>query len=480
MIIGGESVDAADGQTFDVVNPADGRGDRDRAARRQEDVDRAVAAAQAAFDDRKGWANWAAGKRGRTPGQARRPDQAAHARSWPSSRAATSASRSAAPAARSSAASLVFDYYAGAANKVFGQTIPVSQARARPDPARADRRRRADRALELPAADGLLEGGAGARRRQHRHPQARQLLAADRDPARRAGARGRHPGRRPQRRHRARAGRPARRSPRIPGVGKVAFTGETTTGQEIMRLAVGQREEDLPRARRQEPEHRLRRRRPREVRRASRRTRVFDNAGQDCCARSRILVERSVHEQVVELFAEATRNVKVGDPADDATEMGTPRQLRSSATGCGTTSRSAWPRAPTLVVGGDAPDDPALADGAYLMPTVFDGVDQRHADRARGDLRAGRVDHPVRHGGGGAAPRQRHAVRAVRLDLEPRHRQGAAGGQGRPGRASSASTRTARSTPRRRSAATRCRASGASSGCPRWTSTPRRRTSSST
>jgi len=49
---------------------------------------------------------------------------------------------------------------------------------------------------------------------------------------------------------------------------------------------------------------------------------VFDNAGQDCCARSRILVERSAHERVVELFAAATRNVKVGDPADETTEVG--------------------------------------------------------------------------------------------------------------------------------------------------------------
>ena len=40
--------------------------------------------------------------------------------------------------------------------------------------------------------------------------------------------------------------------------------------------------------------------------------------------------------------------------------------------------------------------------------------------------------HPVRHGGGGPAPRQRHAVRPVRLDLEPRHRQGAARRQGPP------------------------------------------------
>jgi betaine-aldehyde dehydrogenase len=49
---------------------------------------------------------------------------------------------------------------------------------------------------------------------------------------------------------------------------------------------------------------------------------VFDNAGQDCCARSRILVERSAYERFVELLVEATRNVKVGDPNDESTEMG--------------------------------------------------------------------------------------------------------------------------------------------------------------
>jgi betaine-aldehyde dehydrogenase len=49
---------------------------------------------------------------------------------------------------------------------------------------------------------------------------------------------------------------------------------------------------------------------------------VFDNSGQDCCARSRILVERSVYDRFAELLVAATRNVKVGDPSDDATEMG--------------------------------------------------------------------------------------------------------------------------------------------------------------
>jgi acyl-CoA reductase-like NAD-dependent aldehyde dehydrogenase len=49
---------------------------------------------------------------------------------------------------------------------------------------------------------------------------------------------------------------------------------------------------------------------------------VVDNAGQDCCARSRILVERSAYDRFAELLVDATRNVKVGDPADDTTEMG--------------------------------------------------------------------------------------------------------------------------------------------------------------
>jgi acyl-CoA reductase-like NAD-dependent aldehyde dehydrogenase len=49
---------------------------------------------------------------------------------------------------------------------------------------------------------------------------------------------------------------------------------------------------------------------------------VFDNAGQDCCARSRILVERLVYDRFLELLVDATAGVKVGDPRDESTEMG--------------------------------------------------------------------------------------------------------------------------------------------------------------
>ena len=49
---------------------------------------------------------------------------------------------------------------------------------------------------------------------------------------------------------------------------------------------------------------------------------VFDNAGQDCCARSRILVQRSVFEKFMEMLEPAVKGVVVGDPTDRDTEMG--------------------------------------------------------------------------------------------------------------------------------------------------------------
>jgi acyl-CoA reductase-like NAD-dependent aldehyde dehydrogenase len=49
---------------------------------------------------------------------------------------------------------------------------------------------------------------------------------------------------------------------------------------------------------------------------------VFDNAGQDCCARSRLLVQASVYDRFMELFEPAVKSVKVVDPADPTSEMG--------------------------------------------------------------------------------------------------------------------------------------------------------------
>jgi acyl-CoA reductase-like NAD-dependent aldehyde dehydrogenase len=49
---------------------------------------------------------------------------------------------------------------------------------------------------------------------------------------------------------------------------------------------------------------------------------VYDNAGQDCCSRSRILVERPIFDEFVERFTNRTKSLKVGNPADEKTDMG--------------------------------------------------------------------------------------------------------------------------------------------------------------
>jgi acyl-CoA reductase-like NAD-dependent aldehyde dehydrogenase len=106
-----------------------------------------------------------------------------------------------------------------------------------------------------------------------------------------------------------------------PDVAKIGFTGSTEVGRGVMKgaadtikrvtLELGGKsanivfaDADLERAAAAAPYA------------------VFDNAGQDCCARSRILVERGAYDRFAQLLIDATRNVKVGDPNDERTEMG--------------------------------------------------------------------------------------------------------------------------------------------------------------
>ncbi len=368
MFVGGESVDAADGQTFEITNPATGSVIATAPLGGREDVDRAVAAAQKAFEDRKGWATWAAGKRGRALSKL-----AALIKQHSEELAHLETANVGKPIGGSRGevigASLVFDYYAGAANKLFGQTIPVSK----PGLDMTLREPIGVVGLIVPwnfpllmaswkVAPALAAGNAAILK-----PASYSPLTAIRlgELALEAGIPAgilnvvTGPG-----------GTAGASIAAHPGIGKIAFTGETTTGQEIMRLAstnvkkisleLGGKspnivfaDADLEKFAKESPYS------------------VFDNCGQDCCARSRILVERSAHDQVVEQFAAATRNLKVGDPLDDATEVGSlvSEKQRERVRDYIEIGRG---EGATIVVGGEAPDDPALAGGAYLMPTVFD------------------------------------------------------------------------------------------------------------
>jgi acyl-CoA reductase-like NAD-dependent aldehyde dehydrogenase len=101
---------------------------------------------------------------------------------------------------------------------------------------------------------------------------------------------------------------------------------------------------------------------------------VFDNAGQDCCARSRILVERSVYDRFMALLAPAVQGVVVGDPSSEATEMG---PLISE--GHRATVASFVPDGAPVAVRGHCPDGP----GNWFAPTVLAPVDP--GDRAATD-----------------------------------------------------------------------------------------------
>jgi acyl-CoA reductase-like NAD-dependent aldehyde dehydrogenase len=101
---------------------------------------------------------------------------------------------------------------------------------------------------------------------------------------------------------------------------------------------------------------------------------VFGNCGQDCCARSRILIERSIHEEFVERFAARTDALRVGQPLDEDTEIGPmisqgQRQTTFDYLAIG---REEGAR---LVTGGDAVSTDGLADGWFVRPAVLDRVD---------------------------------------------------------------------------------------------------------
>ncbi|MGZ8793774.1 MAG: aldehyde dehydrogenase family protein [Gaiellaceae bacterium] len=106
-----------------------------------------------------------------------------------------------------------------------------------------------------------------------------------------------------------------------PDVAKIAFTGSTAVGRRVGALAsqsvkrvtleLGGKSANIVFA-----DADL------EVAAPAAALAVFGNAGQDCCARSRILVEQAAVDRFVDLLSEAVRKLRVGDPLDEATQMG--------------------------------------------------------------------------------------------------------------------------------------------------------------
>ncbi|MCT9078028.1 aldehyde dehydrogenase family protein [Streptomyces fulvoviolaceus] len=152
-----------------------------------------------------------------------------------------------------------------------------------------------------------------------------------------------------------------------PDVAKIVFTGSTRTGREVMErgarlvkpvtLELGGKSPNIVFA-------------DADLKTAVDPFSFLDNSGQDCCARTRILVQESVYDEVRELLADALSAVVVGDPADEKTQMGP------------LISRQQLDRVRSFV-----PDDaPALrgsapaGPGFWFAPTVLTG--ERHDSEA--------------------------------------------------------------------------------------------------
>ena len=277
----------------------------------------------------------------------------------------------------------VFNYYAGAPERLAGKTIPVAGG--------VDMTFREPLGVvalivpwNFPSPYRVLEGRTGARRRQHNRVEARGPDSPDRRRARP---------------HRAR-GRSARRVLNVlvgagrvvgerlvehPDVAKVAFTGSTEVGKRIGALAAQQikrvtlelggksanivfADADLDKAAATAP------------------LAVFGNAGQDCCARSRILVERSALDR----FMQALERVGQGDPSGDplARNRDGPLDLSGPAGQGGYVPRAMAPKSRSAA---------ARRKGGLLASADCARARFEHRPRRpRGDLRSDRGGDPVR------------------------------------------------------------------------------------
>jgi acyl-CoA reductase-like NAD-dependent aldehyde dehydrogenase len=366
LLIGGTSRPAADGGTLDVVEPASGDVLTTIASGTAADADAAISAARAAFDG-GAWSGTSATDRGKVLLRV-----AALIREHAEEIATLEARNAGKPIGDArwevNAAADVFEYYAGAANRLFGEVVPVQD-----DGLDVVLREPVGVcALIVPwnfpllittwkTAPALACGNSVIIKPASLTPLSAlrlgELLVEAGIPE---GCVSVVPGP---------GGVLGDALVRDPRVDKIGFTGETATGAAILRassdnitrvsLELGGKsacvvfaDSDWERAAAETP------------------MAVFANAGQDCCARSRIVVEASIYDDFVAASARATEAITVGTPLDDATEVGPMISAAQRQTSLDYLELGVGAGA-ERVTGGVVPDGP----GYYLTPAVLAGVD---------------------------------------------------------------------------------------------------------
>jgi acyl-CoA reductase-like NAD-dependent aldehyde dehydrogenase len=368
LVVAGEHVDAAEGATTEIDEPATGRPFAEVAEAGPEDARRAVAAAHRAFEEGP-WPRTSATKRGRV---LLRVAQLVRERL---EEIATLEARNAGKPigdARGEIGAVAdyFEYWGGAANKIFGETIPIQDpgldvtlrepvgvcalitpwnfplliATWKVAPALAC----GNTIVVKPAtytplsalvlADILVEAGVP--------PEAVSVLPG--------------PG--------AAVGGALVTDPRV---NKISFTGSTEIGSQVLAqsspnvtrvsLELGGKSANLVFE-------------DADLKRCVEASvgAVFGNCGQDCCARSRVLVQRSIHDDFVRGFGERTRALRVGQPLAEDTEVGPMISKRQRDTTLDYL-RIGGEEGAELITGGEVPD----GEGWFIRPAVLAGVDNR-------------------------------------------------------------------------------------------------------
>jgi acyl-CoA reductase-like NAD-dependent aldehyde dehydrogenase len=196
-----------------------------------------------------------------------------------------------------------------------------------------------------------------------------------------------------------------------PDVAKIAFTGSTETGREIVRASAGNlkriqlelggkganivfADADLTAA----------------VNGSA--FAIFHNQGQACIAGSRLMLDETIAEEFLARFIELADSIRVGDPLQPSTEMGplTSREHRERVLSYVEIARS---EGGEILTGGDIPNDPALAKGYYIRPTVVRAAGRSRVSQEevfgpfvtvttfRSDAEAVRLANEVEYGLGG-------------------------------------------------------------------------------
>lgn len=372
LLIDGERVPAASGQTSTLLEPATQKPLAEVAAAGPEDVQRAVASAHRAFTEGP-WRRLNSRERGRLLLHV-----AELVRSHAEELARTESRNVGKPIREAreevALAADCFEYYAGAVSKVGGHTIPV----AAPGVSLTFREPLGVCALIVPwnfpiaitswkVAPALAMGNTVVVKPASQTPLTalrlgELLLEAGVPP----GVVNVLPGS---------GGTVGEALARHPLVRKVSFTGSTEVGREILRMAsdgikrvtleLGGKSANIVFA-----DADLDRAIP------SAAWSALGNAGQDCCARSRLLIQRPIYERFLARLAELVQAIRLGDPLDELTEMGPLVTLahRDRILGYLEVGRR---EGATVLCGGEVPQEEPLRRGAYLRPAILVDVQPR-------------------------------------------------------------------------------------------------------